>query len=89
MRLLIVLLLMLPLTAFAGFSESMERFGQSVERTAEEADASLNKAARNTGDFLDETTGKIEPGMNKAASKTEGWFERMGAKLNEFFSFDD
>lgn len=89
MRLLIVLLLLSPLTSLAGFSENMGRFGESVERTAEKADASLNRAARNTGAYIDETAGKIEPGMNKAASKTEGWFERMGAKLNEFFSFDD
>lgn len=89
MRILILLVILLPLNAYAGFSESMERFGASVERTAEKADASLNRAAKSTGEFFDNTAEKIEPGMDKAANKTQSWFERMGARLNDFFSFGD
>ena len=89
MRVLMLLIVLLPLTAYAGFSESMERLGASVERTAEKADASLNRAAKSTGEFFDNTAEKIEPGVNKAADATKSWFERMGARLDEFFSFDD
>ena len=89
MRILMLLIILLPLNAYADFSESMERFGASVERTAEKADASLNRAATSTGEFFDNTAEKIEPGMDKAANKTQSWFERMGARLDDFFSFGD
>jgi len=89
MKTLMLLIILLPLNAYAGFSESMERFGASVERTAEKADASLNRAATSTAEFFDNTAEKIEPGMDKAADKTQSWFERMGARLDDFFSFDD
>ena len=89
MRILILLIILLPLNVYAGFSESMERFGASIERTAEKADASLNRAATSTGEFFDNTAEKIEPGMNKAANKTQSWFERMGARLDDFFSFGE
>ena len=89
MKTLMLLIILLPLNAYAGFSESMERFGASVERTAEKADASLNRAATSTGEFFDNTAEKIEPGMDKAADKTQSWFERTGARLDDFFSFGD
>jgi|GEM_PF-2677999 len=89
MKTLMLLIILLPLNAYAGFSESMERFGASVERTAEKADASLNRAATSTGEFFDNTAEKIEPGMDKAADKTQSWFERTGARLDDFFSFGE
>lgn len=89
MKTLMLLIILLPLNAYAGFSESMERFGASVERTAEKADASLNRAATSTGEFFDNTAEKIEPGMDKAADKTQSWFERAGARLDDFFSFGE